>query len=113
MLVLNKDKEDELAKYGFAKEIRPFHSLDGYYSWYWTYGRAITIEGCHDGKSGGQMRSCNFSRKAQDVIYDLIKKDILVKADNVENRPSKYNKEQMAITIEQLQKRIEELEKKH
>lgn len=103
MLVLNEEREEELKNYGFEKSMRIFSIYDVEPSYYWTLGRSMTIEGCYKGKGSGQIRTCSFSRKAQDVIYDLILNGILIKAEEEKKE---------TIKIEDLEKRIAELEEK-
>ena len=103
MLVLNEEREEELKNYGFEKSMRIFSIYDVEPSYFWTLGRSITIEGCYKGKGSGQIRSCSFSRKVQDMIYDLIMNGILIKVEEEEKK---------AIKIEDLEKRIAELEEK-
>lgn len=103
MLILNEEREEELRNYGFEKSMRIFSIYDVEPSYYWTLGRSMTIEGCYKGKGSKQIRTCSFSRKAQDMIYDLIMNGILIKAEEEEKE---------TIKIEDLEKRIAELEEK-
>lgn len=103
MLVLNEEREEELRNYGFEKSMRIFSIYDVEPSYYWTLGKSITIEGCYKGKGSRQIRTCSFSRKAQDVIYDLIMNGILIKVEEEEKE---------IIKLEDLERRIAELEEK-
>lgn len=103
MLILNEEREEELKNYGFEKSMRIFSIYDVEPSYYWTLGRSMTIEGCYKGKGSGQIRNCSFSKKAQDMIYELIINGILIKVEE---------EEKQTIKIEDLEKRIADLEKK-
>ena len=78
MLVLRKDKEEELvSKYGFIKEENSKGGI-----WY-IYGKRFTIYGCDSVYKPRRIDSTNsMSMEVQDLFYRLIKEDVLVVEDS-------------------------------
>ena len=75
MLVLNKDKENLLVeKYGFKKNTNI--NNHNYYTF-----KAITIY-CNDVDYYIKIES--LSKISQDILYDLIKEDVLLKSETTE-----------------------------
>ena len=73
-------------------------------SYYYKLGKSFYIEGfnCSKSYNNGYIRISGLTRKNQDVLYDLIKNDIIIKVD----APLRAS----PIKLEELQKRIQELE---
>lgn len=109
MLKLNKEKENELIKYGFEKEIRIFDN-----SYYFKLGKSFTIEGFGSSKEyhKGLISMYSFSRQNQDIVYELIKNDILVKVENPTKTTQQLEKEEMKNKIQEMENKIKELERK-
>lgn len=80
MVILNKAKENELLNYGFTKEKRNDES------YYYSYSKSFYIEGFNSKKfNNGKIVLANFSMINADLIYELIKHDILKKVDTPES----------------------------
>ena len=109
MLVLNEEREEELKNYGFEKSMRIFSIYDVEPSYYWTLGRSMTIEGCYKGKGSREIRSCSFSRKAQDVIYDLIMNGILIKVEEEEKKAIKIDKKEIKVRRNKWKQKIKKI----
>ena len=109
MLKLNEEKENELIKYGFEKNFRGFDN-----SYYFQLGKSFTIEGFGSNKehNKGLISIYSFSRQNQDVVYELIKNDILVKVENPTKTKQQLEKERMLNKIQEMENKIKELEKK-
>ena len=109
MLRLNKEKENELIKYGFTKNTRGFDN-----SYYFQLGKSFTIEGFGSDKdyNNGLVRRCYFTKQDQDVIYDMIKNDVLVKVENPTKTKQQLEKERLLNKIQEMESKIKELEKK-
>lgn len=103
MLILNQEKEKELVeKYGFEKK----EAVGG--GNFYGFGRCLTIYGSNYGnpKYNSTINIYSGSKDMQDVLYDLIKNDVLVK---VENPKKEKKKSELELRIEELEKQIEEL----
>lgn len=109
MLILNKEKENELIKYGFEKNFRSFDD-----SYYFKLGKGFTIEGFKSNKTYnlGKITMSSLSTQNQDVIYELIKNDILIKIENPKNLTSPFEKAKIIEKIEQMEDKIKDLEEK-
>lgn len=106
MLILNKEKEHLLIeKYNFVKEIRKFDD-----SYYYKTGKSFFIEGfgCKKNERDGRIFISSFSFENQDIIYDLIKDEILLKTENYIKISEKKKLENR---ITELENKIKELEK--
>lgn len=109
MLILNKEKENELIKYGFEKNFRGFDD-----SYYYKLGKSFTIEGFGTSKEyhKGLISMYSFSRQNQDIVYELIKNDILVKVENPTKTTQQLEKERMENKIKEMENKIKDLEEK-
>ena len=106
MLILNKEKEYLLTeKYNFVKEIRKFDD-----SYFYKTGKSFAIEGfdCKKEERNGRLYISSFSFENQDIIYDLIKDEILLKTENYIKISEKKKLENR---ITELENKIKELEK--
>lgn len=109
MLILNKEKENELIKYGFEKNLRGFDD-----SYYFKLGKSFTIEGYKSERAynRGKITMSSFSTQNQDVVYELIKEGILIKVENPKNLTSAAEKAKIIEKIQSIESRIEKLEDK-
>lgn len=76
MLVLNKEKEQELVtKYGFEKITRTDNS------YYYKLENSLRFEGFNIQKKDirGKLSIYSLSTKGMDIFYDLIKADVIIK----------------------------------
>lgn len=102
MLILNEDKEDLLVdKYKFKKE----HTVTG--EAYYNYQKCLTIYSFSH-RYEGKINVYSGSKALQDILFDLIKDDILIKVPNF-NKDEKIFK--LKTRIRDLEKQIELLEK--
>lgn len=103
MLILNQEKEKELVeKYGFEKD----EAVGG--GNFYNFGRSLTIYGLNycNSKYNLTVKIYGGSKDVQDVLYDLIKNDVLIK---VENPKKEKKKSELELRIEELEKQIKEL----
>lgn len=109
MLKLNKEKENELIKYGFEKDVRNYDN-----SYYFKFGKNFFIEGFASKKenNNGYISMSSFSKQNQDVVYELIKNDILVKVENPTKTKQQLEKERMENKIKEMENKIKDLEEK-
>lgn len=76
MVILDKLKEDQLLNYGFKKEIRKDES------YYYILSKTFFIEGFNSKAfNNGKITMRNFSMASSDILYDLIKNDIVKKVN--------------------------------
>lgn len=101
MLLLDKEKECELEKYGFEKVA---NIIGGNY---YNFGKSLTIYGSNYGlKNNLKIQISSNAKEMQDVLYDLIKNDVLIK---VENPKKEKKKSDLELRIEELEKQMQEL----
>lgn len=104
MLILNQEKEKELVeKYGFEKK----EAVGG--GNFYDFGRSLTIYGLNYGNPRYNLtvKMHTGSKDMQDVLFDLIKNDVLIK---VEDSKKEKKKSELKLRIEELKKQIKELE---
>lgn len=102
MFKLNESKENLLEKqYGFQKNVFGENNI------FYRFGKGLTIYSIEHIKHPGQVECTSFSRRVQDLLYSLIKDDVLIVVPN-ENKTEQIIKLQEK--IEQLKQRIKKLE---
>lgn len=101
MLKLNKEKENLLVeKYGFEKK----YTIDK--TIFYNYKKCLCIYSCEH-KYAGTIQGHGLSRQCQDIIYDLIKDNVLIKVDNIDKK-AKIDK--LKLQIKTMQEKIKKLE---
>lgn len=104
MLRLNKEKEDLLVdKYGFEKNYTGDRRV------YYKFKKCLTIYS-YNHRYLGAVQSYGLSKQCQDIIYDLIKDNVLIKDINEERRLKEKKIETIKNNIDKLQKRLKKLE---
>ena len=100
MLVLNKDKEYLLEeKFNFLKE-------KGYGNCFYSLNKGFFIYSYNSDALPGKVCIYSVSKINQDILYDLIKEDVLIKIPN-EDKQAKIMK--LENQINKLQERINKL----
>lgn len=104
MLRLNKEKENLLVeKYGFEKNYTMDNDI------FYNYKKGLTIYS-YNHKYSGKVEFYSFSKQCQDIIYDLIKDNVVIKDINEDRRLKEKKIETIKNNIDKLQKRLKELE---
>lgn len=104
MLRLNKEKENLLVdKYGFEKQ----YTIDK--SVFYNYKKCLTIYS-YNHKYSGIVQGYSLSKQCQDIVYDLIKDNVLIKDINEDRRLKEKKIETIKKNIDKLQKRLKDLE---
>ncbi len=104
MLRLNKEKENLLVdKYGFEKKYTIGEMV------YYQYRKSLTIYS-YNHRYQGTIQGTSLSKQCQDIIYDLIKDNVLIKDINEDRRLKEKKIETIKNNIDKLQKRLKELE---
>ena len=73
------------------------------------YKKCLTIYS-YNHKYSGIVQGYSLSKQCQDIIYDLIKDDVLIKDINEDRRLKEKKIETIKNNIDKLQKRLKELE---
>lgn len=104
MLRLNKEKENLLVdKYGFEKQ----YTIDK--SVFYNYKKCLTIYS-YNHKYSGIVQGYSLSKQCQDIVYDLIKDNVLIKDTDEDKRLKEKKIQTIKNNIDKLQKRLKELE---
>ena len=104
MLRLNKEKEELLVnKYGFEK------NYTGERKVFYNYKKCLTIFS-YNHRYEGKVATYSLSKQCQDILYDLIKDNILIKDINEDKRLKEKKIKTIKNNIEKLQKRLKDLE---